>query len=125
VIRVMVVDDHELVRLGICAVLDESGEFLVVGECMDGAEVVPAARALRPDVVLMDLSMKVIGGIDATIALREVIPDARIVVFTSSVETGAMHSARKAGAAGYLLKTAPPATLMAALRVVACGGQAW
>lgn len=122
-VTVLVVDDQELVRGGLRRILRRRDGF-VVGECTDGDEVVAAVAADRPDVVLMDLRMKRVGGIDATRLLRAR-PDAPpVLVLTTFDDDQLLSGALRAGAAGFLLKDSPAEDLIRAVRTVAAGG-AW
>lgn len=125
VTRVLVVDDHEVVRVGVAAALTAVEGLTMVGDCSDGVEVLAAARRLRPDVVVMDLEMPRVGGIEATRWLREVYPAIRVVVFSSSRGGGAARATAAAGAVGYVHKNAAPARLVAAIRAAAAGGGVW
>jgi DNA-binding NarL/FixJ family response regulator len=125
VIRVLVADDHDFVRAALVELLDASGDMTVVAECADGAQVVPAALRTAPDVVLLDLRMPRLTGLEAARALLEVRPDARVVVLTGSPSRSSAGEARQLGAAGYLLKGCPPEELVEQLRTVARGGTAW
>ena len=116
-IRVLVVDDQSIVRKGIRALLAEVDDILVVGEANDGEEAVAQARSLEPDVVLMDLVMPGMDGIEAT---RRIVrqQDARVLVLTSFVGDDQVFPAIKAGALGYLLKDSEPADLLEAIQQV-------
>jgi two-component system invasion response regulator UvrY len=105
-IRVLVVDDHELVRTAVCSLLEDAGGFEVVGSCADGQEAVDAVDPLKPDVVLMDLSMPRMGGLEATRRLVAAHPGLRIVIFTSAVDGRQVREAMVAGAVGHVFKTA-------------------
>ena len=105
-IRVLVADDHDFVRAGLVELLDSTGDMTVVAECQDGDEVVTAALQTAPDVVLLDLRMPRLPGLEAARALRAVRPDARIVVLTGSPSRSTAGEARELGAVGYLLKAA-------------------
>jgi DNA-binding NarL/FixJ family response regulator len=121
VIRVLLADDQALVRGGFKLILDAQDGLEVVGEADDGRAAVTKARALRPDVVLMDVRMPVLDGIAAT---RTVVGDglaAHVLVLTTFDEDEVVYGALKAGASGFLLKTAPPAQLVEAIRTVAAG----
>ena len=117
-IRVLVVDDHAVVRHGLRAFLDLQPDITVVGEAADGAEAVERAKALAPDVALMDLVMAGMGGIEATAAVREVAPGTRVLVLTSFAGDEQVVAALRAGAAGYLMKDVPPEALAEAVRTV-------
>ncbi|MFD3591522.1 response regulator [Nocardia sp. NPDC058640] len=120
---VLVVDDQELVRGGLRRILRRRDGF-TIDECADGDEVVAAVAAQRPDVVLMDLRMKRVGGIDATKLLRAR-PDAPpVLVLTTFDDDQLLSGALRAGAAGFLLKDSPAEDLIRAVRTVAAGG-AW
>jgi NarL family two-component system response regulator LiaR len=118
---VLVVDDHAVVREGLRAFLDLQDGIEVAGEAADGEEALAAAERLRPDVVLMDLVMPRLDGVSALRALRERLPGARVIVLTSFLDDDKLLSALRAGAAGYLLKNAPPQELARAVRVAHAG----
>src|SRR5918992_5455602 len=101
--RLLLVDDHQLLRQGLRRAIEEAG-FDVVGEAGDGREAVRLAQALRPDLVLMDVSMPVLDGIEATRQLRVAAPEARVVVLTMHGEEEVVNRALRAGAVGYLVK---------------------
>ena len=117
-IRVLIVDDHSIVRKGIRALLSESGGFEIVGEAADGQEAVVAAAETQPDVILMDLLMPVMNGIEATLRITAQRPGARILVLTSFAADNKLFPAIKAGAVGYLLKDSSPEELLRAIRQV-------
>ncbi|MEV0245815.1 response regulator transcription factor [Nocardia sp. NPDC050712] len=119
----LVVDDQELVRGGLRRILRRRDGF-VVSECADGDEVVAAVSAERPDVVLMDLRMKRVGGIDATRLLRAKAGAPPVLVLTTFDDDQLLSGALRAGAAGFLLKDSPAEDLIRAVRTVA-GGGAW
>jgi DNA-binding NarL/FixJ family response regulator len=121
VIRVLVVDDHRLVRDGLATLLAAAGDIEVVGTAADGAEVVEAAAACEPDVVLMDLSMPEVDGVRATRLLLAARPEVRVVVLTSFSEQRQVSDALAAGAIGYLLKDTAPDVLFEAVRAAHAG----
>jgi len=104
-IRILVVDDHPVLREGVTSMLEDRGDMIVVGEARDGAEAVEQFRALKPDVTLMDLQMPGMNGLEAIIAIRAEFPDARILVLTTYAGDVQAVRALKAGATGYLLKS--------------------
>jgi DNA-binding NarL/FixJ family response regulator len=116
---VLLVDDHALVRGGLRAVLGTTDDCTVVGEAATGEEAVEQAVALRPDVVVMDLSMPGAGGVAATAVLRERLPSARVLVLTTFADDGRVRAALGAGATGYLLKDATPDEVVRAVRAAA------
>ncbi|MCU1529875.1 MAG: LuxR family transcriptional regulator [Frondihabitans sp.] len=120
-IRILVADDHPIVRSGIVALLTAAGDLDVVGEASDGAEVVTLAHELAPDIVLMDLRMPVLGGAEATAEILAADPGIRVVVLTTYESDDHILAAIEAGANGYLLKAAPEAEILAGLRSVARG----
>jgi len=120
-IRVMVVDDHAIVRKGICALLATEEHIHVVGEAADGREAVEQAKTLRPDVILMDIVMPEMDGLEAIRRTTEILPDVRILVLTSFASVDMVLPAIKAGALGYLLKDSGPQDLVSSIRQVFCG----
>lgn len=120
-IRVLIVDDHPLVRAGIAGLLATSRDMDVVAQAADGASALAAAAEHRPDVVLMDLSMPAMDGIEATARLRAENPSCHVVVLTSFDDRTRVLAALHAGAVGYQLKDAEPAALIAAVRSAAAG----
>jgi DNA-binding NarL/FixJ family response regulator len=121
VIRVLVADDHPVVRAGIVALLDGADGIEVIGAVADGAAAVDAALRLLPDVVLMDLRMPVLDGAGATGRITAAAPGVRVIVLTTYESDEAILEAITAGARGYLLKAAPEAEILAGVRSVAAG----
>jgi NarL family two-component system response regulator LiaR len=121
VIRVLIADDHAVVRQGLRTFLDLQDDVEVVGEAADGVEAVAAAEAAAPDVILLDLAMPELDGVGALRRLREVVPAARVIVLTSFGEDERLFAALRAGAAGYLLKDVEPAELVRAIRTAHAG----
>ena len=120
-LRVLVADDQELIRAGFRLILEAAG-FVVVGEAADGAEALALAATQRPDVVLMDIRMPVLDGLAATRQLTAAGPGApRVVILTTFDLDDYVYEALRSGASGFLLKDAPRADLIAAIRVVAAG----
>lgn len=115
-IRVLIVDDHEMVRAGLAMLLGRFDDLELVGEAPDGAQAITLAAQLAPDVVLMDLSMPGIDGVAATRAIVENAPEVRVVVLTTFADRTHVTEAIDAGAVGFLLKDADPATLSEAIR---------
>nr|WP_204261386.1 response regulator transcription factor [Blastococcus saxobsidens] len=117
----MIVDDEELVRFGLRTVLEAAGGFTVVGEAGNGADGVTAARELRPDVVLTDIRMPVMDGLEATRRMLALPEPPQVAVLTTFHVDEYVHAALAAGAAGFLLKDTPPREIAAAVRSVADG----
>ena len=117
-IRVMVVDDHSIMRVGLKQVLEQSGEFEVVGQAADGEEAVRVAAEVSPDVVVMDVIMPKKDGVEACREIMESAPDTRVVMLTASTEENAVVDAVAAGATGYLSKETDREQLLAAVRGV-------
>ena len=120
-IRVLIADDHAVVRQGLRTYLELQEDIEVAGEAADGAAAVEAAAALRPDVVLLDLVMPPLDGVAALRALHERAPEARAIVLTSFGEDERLFAALRAGAAGFLLKDVEPAELVRAIRTAHAG----
>ena len=120
-IRVLLVDDEELVRTGLRMILDAEPDLEVVGEAGDGAQAVSRAEDLKPDVVLMDIRMPRVNGIDATRALRDSPTSPAVIVLTTFDLDEHVYEALSAGASGFLLKDAPAGQLVHAIRVAAEG----
>jgi DNA-binding NarL/FixJ family response regulator len=119
--RVLLVDDQELVRAGFRLIVASAPGLEVVGEASDGAEALSAARALRPDVVLMDVRMPGVDGIEATRLVTRELPETRVLVLTTFDLDEHVYDALRAGAAGFLLKDVPMEDLVAAIRAVHAG----
>ncbi len=121
-IGVLLVDDETLIRVGLRAIVDAEPDMRVVGEAVDGAEVLPLVTQLRPDVVLMDVRMPTVDGITATQhLLNRLTEPPKILVVTTFENDDYVYGALRAGASGFLLKRARPAEIVHAIRVVACG----
>lgn len=120
-IRVLVVDDHPVLRAGVAAMLGNQEDMIVVGEASDGAEALTQFRALRPDVVMMDLQMPGGNGVDATAAIRAEAPSAKILVLTTFSGDVQAVRALRAGATGYLLKSSLRTQMVDAIRKVHAG----
>ena len=120
-IRVMIVDDHSIVRVGLKQVLDQSGEFEVVGQAADGEEAVRVAADVSPDVVVMDVMMPKKDGVEACREIMESAPETRVLMLTASTEEDAVVEAVAAGATGYLQKETGREQLLSAVRTVALG----
>ena len=119
--RILLADDHQVVRMGLAAIIDAEDDMKLVGEASDGAEAVALTRKLAPDVVLMDLMMPQKDGASATAEILAANPDAKILVLTTFGESDEMKRAMEAGATGALIKDTPREELVAAIRKVADG----
>ena len=123
-IRVQLVDDDAMVRAGVRAILSSAEDIAVVAEAADGRQALQQARVHRPDVVLLDIRMPVLDGLDAASALRRELPEVAVVMLTTFSESEYVDRALDSGAAGFLLKSGDPYELMAAIRA-AHGGAAY
>ncbi|MGS0685871.1 response regulator [Nakamurella sp. GG22] len=124
-IRVLIVDDHHLVRHWVAGMLRAAGGIDVVGECADGSEVSALAGAVLPDVVIMDSRMPVMSGTEATRALMAGGSASRVLMLTGSTSSTLARDAAEAGASGYLVKDGNSDVLIDAVRTVAAGGTVW
>jgi len=113
--RVLIADDHEMVRKGLRSMLESSGKWKVCGEATDGREAVRKAARLRPDIVIMDLTMPELNGLDATREIRRILPDCEVLVVTVHHSEQLVHEVLEAGAKGYVLKSDAGESIMAAL----------
>ncbi|MGW4204560.1 response regulator [Streptomyces sp. NPDC004726] len=121
IVRLVVVDDHEVVRVGFAGLLATQPDFTVVGTAVDGADAVRVCRERRPDVVLMDVRMPVMDGIEATARITSAVPEARILILTTFDLDEHVYDALGAGASGFLLKDVTAEGLFEAVRVIAAG----
>ena len=119
--KVLIADDQALVRVGLRKILESDTEMTVVGEAGDGEAAITEARFLRPDVVLMDIRMPVLDGIEATRRIVLEQPGTRVLILTTFGLDGYVYDALRAGASGFMLKDAPPEEIAAAVRIVASG----
>jgi len=120
--RVLVVDDHHMLREALVELLDQA-RFDVAGEAADGADAVALAEQLAPDVVLMDLRMPVMGGLDATRLIRDACPATQVVLLTAFESPALQRQAEEAGCFAYLVKGGPPGTLRTVLYQAVAAGQ--
>jgi DNA-binding NarL/FixJ family response regulator len=118
---ILLVDDHQLVRAGLAALLETAEDLTIVGQAADGQQAVELVLRLEPDVILMDLSMPIMDGVEATRRILAELPGARIVVLTSFSDSDKVREALAAGAVGYLLKDCEPRELMSSVRAAAQG----
>jgi DNA-binding NarL/FixJ family response regulator len=121
-IRILIAEDHAVVRDGLTSVLDFESDMKVVGHAKNGIEAIARFRELRPDVVLLDLAMPVVDGVQAIVEIRSKFQDARILVLTTYDGDEIVFRALESGAKGYLLKDCSTADLLAAIRKVHAGG---
>ena len=121
-VRVLLADDHQTVREGLRLIISSQEDMEVVGETGDGVSAVEAARTIRPDVVVMDISMPRINGIEATRTLARECPEVKVLTLTRHGDAAYLQQLLLAGAAGYVLKQSRPTELLHAIRAVAAGG---
>ena len=121
-LRVLLADDHVVVREGLKRLIHEQPDIVVVGETGDGAATIQRVQELRPDVVVMDISMPGMNGLVATKKLKELCPDVVIVTLTRHADDAYLQELLRAGAAGYVLKQSAPNELIQAIRATAAGG---
>ena len=120
-LKILIVDDHAIVRDGLAAILKFQKDMVVVGEADDGKSAIQKAQALRPDIILMDLMMPNINGADATAAIKQVQPESQILLLTSYGTSSDLSRAFRNGATGAITKSLPKEELLAAIRNVAAG----
>jgi two-component system response regulator NreC len=120
-IRILLADDHAVLRAGLRALLAAQGDLEVVGEASEGAEAIRLCQALRPDVVVMDIGMPGVSGIDATFRIKRDLPAAKILILSMHDDQGYLRQVLRAGASGYVLKKAADTELLAAIRAAARG----
>jgi two-component system response regulator NreC len=118
---VLIADDHHILRAGLSLLINGQTDMVVVGEASDGAQAIACAKETAPDVVIMDLAMASLGGIEAIPGVRQAHPPARVLVLTMHDEVAYLRAALAAGAAGYVVKTAADSELLVAIRAVAKG----
>ena len=122
-ITVLVVDDHELVRTGICRMLEDDADIQVIGQAESGEEAIAFARNQRPNVVLLDVNMPGIGGVETTRRLIQSVPDVKVLAVSGLAEEPYPSLLLKAGAKGYITKGAPLAEMVRAIKKVMQGGK--
>src|SRR3989304_2740183 len=122
--RVLLADDHAVLRAGLRLLLTRQNEYEVVGEASSGTETLSLAEPLQPDLILLDLSMPALGGLEAMPVLRKLVPSARILILTMHDDPQYLRQALKNGASGYVLKKAADAELLSAMRAV-LGGEVY
>jgi NarL family two-component system response regulator LiaR len=120
-IRILIVEDHEVVRKGLAVLLEAEQDLEVVGEASDGEEAIAKAHALQPDVVLMDLKLTGLGGVEASRKIKTASPHAKVLVLTGLEDDEHFFQALRGGVNGYLLKAIAPSELVRAIRAVARG----
>ena len=120
-IRILLADDHAVLRAGLAALLNARSDMAVVGEAADGAELLTLAETVKADVILLDLTMPHLGGLEVLPLLRQRIPSARVLILTMHQDEGYLRQALKAGAVGYVLKKAADVELIAAIHAVMRG----
>ena len=119
--RVLLADDHAVLRAGLRLLLTSTNEYEVVGEASSGTETLSLAEQLQPDLILLDLSMPALGGLDALPTLRKLVPAARVLILTMHDDPQYLRQALKQGASGYVLKRAADSELLSAMRAVLQG----
>ena len=120
-IRILIVDNHELLRLGLTTLIRYTDDLAVVGTAENGKEAIPLVRSLKPDIILMDLRMPVMDGVETTSRIHAEFPEIKIVILTTYGTSADVASAVKAGASAALVKDTPNDELLAAIRAIAAG----
>ena len=119
--RLLIVDDHEIFRKGLRSLVESAADLEICGEAANGIEAVAAAKALLPDVIIMDISMPYMSGLDATKQIRQEVPQSRVLVLSQHDSSQMLAAALKAGASGYVTKSQVAHYLLTALKAVAAG----
>src|SRR5215510_14653983 len=122
-IRVLIAEDHEMVREGLKLILSSQSDIEVVGDAGDGRTAIEFAQSLKPDVVIMDISMPQMNGLNATVKLKGRGPDVQVLALTRHKDHGYLQQILRAGASGYVLKQSSPSEVVHAIRAVAKGGK--
>lgn len=120
-IRVLIADDHALIREGLSQLLELQEDIEVVGLASNGVEALDKCRALQPDVVLLDVAMPQMSGVEAVSLIKQAVPETEVVILSMYEKEVYIHQSMKAGALGYVLKAGPSVYLLAAIRRVSCG----
>jgi two-component system, NarL family, response regulator LiaR len=120
--RVLLVDDHKIMRDGIKAILERSKEFVVAGEAENGPDALMLSKRLRPDLILMDIGLPGLNGVETSVEILRSFPEAKIVILSMYDDENSVLGAMRAGARGFILKKASDIDLVGALRMVAAGG---
>jgi two-component system response regulator NreC len=120
-IRILIADDHGLIRAGLRALLEDVPDLQIIGEAADGLTVLQLAAELHPDVVLMDISMSSLNGIETTRQLKDISPQTRVLALTVHEDEGMLREMIRAGAFGYIIKRAAESDLIQAIRVISQG----
>ncbi len=120
-IRVVVAEDHHLVRQGICKLLEESGDIQVVGQADNGRDAIALSGSLRPDVLVLDVSMPDLDGLDTLAELKASLPNPQVLILSMHADLGIVQQALRSGALGYILKQSAADELLAAIRAVSAG----
>jgi DNA-binding NarL/FixJ family response regulator len=120
-IRIVVADDHHLVRQGICRLLEEAGDLQVIGEADNGQDALRLTKLLHPDVLILDISMSQLNGLDTLAQVKTIEPGPHVVMLSMHADLGMVQQALHQGALGYVLKQSVAGELLAAVRAASCG----
>jgi DNA-binding NarL/FixJ family response regulator len=121
-LRIMLAEDHQMVREGLKSVLNAQPDMEVIGEAGDGRSAITAAKELNPDIIIMDISMPGMNGLEATGILKQALPHMKILTLTRHTDAGFLQQLLRAGASGYVLKQSPSTELIRAIRAIYAGG---
>ncbi|HYP26357.1 MAG TPA: response regulator transcription factor [Blastocatellia bacterium] len=120
-LRIFIAEDHEIVREGLKALVNSQPDMIVVGEAGDGEAAIALAQEMRPDLVIMDVTMPKVNGLEATEKLKQVCPEVKVLTLTRHADTGFMQQLFRAGASGYVLKQSATSELVRAIRTIVAG----